>query len=278
MKTPEPRRLSLLPACALVLVMVAMTSACDSSKSADAPAKAMDTTTDTGLVIQDQVLGEGEAATSTSAVAVHYTGWLFDESQEDNKGTQFDSSLTRNKPFEFPLGQGRVIKGWDQGVVGMKVGGKRRLIIPSELGYGARGAGRDIPPNSTLMFDIELLALDSVTIIEHKIGSGDEAQSGNRVSVDYTGWLYDQDAMSNKGKKFDSSVDRGQKFSFVLGQGNVITGWDIGVKGMKVGGKRTLIIPASMAYGARGAGKDIPPNAKLVFDVELFDVTGSAVQ
>lgn len=277
MKTPERRYL--LPACALVLLTTAFLSACgDSTDSAKGSSKAMNTTTEAGLVIQDQVVGKGAEAKESSAVAVHYTGWLFDESQPEKKGDQFDSSLTLNRPFEFVLGQGRVIKGWDQGVVGMKVGGKRRLIIPSALGYGAKGAGQKIPPNSTLMFDIELLALDSVTIIEQKIGDGAEAQPGMRVSVDYTGWLYDEEALSHKGKKFDSSIDRGQKFGFVLGQGNVITGWDQGVKGMKVGGKRTLEIPASMAYGARGAGRDIPPNAKLVFDVELFDVTGSAVQ
>ncbi len=101
------------------------------------------------------------------------------------------------------------------------------------------------------------------------VGSGTEAVAGKRVSVDYTGWL---DNKGEKGQKFDSSVDRGQKFSFGLGAGQVIKGWDEGVAGMKVGGKRTLFIPSELGYGSRGAGGVIPPNANLIFDVELFDV------
>jgi FKBP-type peptidyl-prolyl cis-trans isomerase FkpA len=102
-------------------------------------------------------------------------------------------------------------------------------------------------------------------------GSGDEAKSGP-VLVHYTGWLHDPSAADGHGKKFDSSVDRRQPFEFVLGAGQVIRGWDEGVKGMKVGGKRTLIIPPEMGYGARGAGGVIPPNATLVFDVELVEI------
>ncbi len=103
-------------------------------------------------------------------------------------------------------------------------------------------------------------------------GSGAEAKPGNRVQVHYTGWLYDPTAPNNRGKKFDSSKDRGQPFSFGLGQGEVIRGWDEGVQGMKVGGTRVLTIPAEMGYGARGAGGVIPPNATLVFEVELLGV------
>ena len=93
-----------------------------------------------------------------------------------------------------------------------------------------------------------------------------------KVTVHYTGWLYDETAGNKHGSQFDSSRDHGEPFSFVLGAGNVITGWDQGVAGMRVGGKRTLLIPAALGYGARGAGDDIPPNASLVFDVELLDV------
>jgi FKBP-type peptidyl-prolyl cis-trans isomerase FkpA len=100
-----------------------------------------------------------------------------------------------------------------------------------------------------------------------KVGTGDEATRGKKVTVHYTGWLYNN---GEKGKKFDSSVDRGEPFSFNLGAGEVIPGWDQGVAGMKVGGKRTLIIPANLGYGARGAGGVIPPNATLIFDVELL--------
>jgi len=108
--------------------------------------------------------------------------------------------------------------------------------------------------------------------IDVKQGTGEEAVPGKVVVVHYTGWLYDAAAADQHGAKFDSSVDRGQPFSFKLGGGQVIKGWDEGVAGMKVGGKRTLVIPPEMGYGARGAGGVIPPNATLVFDVELLDV------
>lgn len=112
--------------------------------------------------------------------------------------------------------------------------------------------------------------------IDKKIGTGEEAVTGKTVNVHYTGWLYDANAPENKGKKFDSSYDRDDHFSFLLGAGRVIKGWDQGVAGMKVGGQRTLIIPPDMAYGARGAGNVIPPNATLIFDVELVGLQESA--
>jgi len=113
-------------------------------------------TTASGLKIQDTKAGTAATPTTGQTCVMHYTGWLYENGA---KGQKFDSSLDRGQPFEFPLGQGRVIKGWDEGVASMKVGGKRTLIIPPELGYGARGAGGVIPPNATLMFDVELLAV-----------------------------------------------------------------------------------------------------------------------
>ncbi len=107
---------------------------------------------------------------------------------------------------------------------------------------------------------------------DNKLGDGAQAVAGQHVTVHYTGWLYDEAAPDNKGKKFDSSRDRNDSFDFPLGAGHVIKGWDVGVEGMKVGGQRTLIIPANMGYGTRGAGGVIPPNATLVFDVELLGV------
>jgi FKBP-type peptidyl-prolyl cis-trans isomerase len=101
--------------------------------------------------------GTGSEAVAGKSVVVHYTGWLYDTSKADSRGAKFDSSRDRSEPFTFPLGAGRVIKGWDEGVAGMKVGGRRTLVIPPGLGYGARGAGGVIPPNATLIFDVELL-------------------------------------------------------------------------------------------------------------------------
>jgi FKBP-type peptidyl-prolyl cis-trans isomerase FkpA len=121
----------------------------------------------------------------------------------------------------------------------------------------------------------ENTAMTSITTLQKNdtaVGTGREAEPGFNVSVHYTGWLYDEKAADHKGKKFDSSVDRGQPFKFDLGAGQVIQGWDEGFAGMKIGGKRTLIIPSEMGYGARGAGGVIPPNATLIFDVELLDV------
>jgi FKBP-type peptidyl-prolyl cis-trans isomerase FkpA len=111
-----------------------------------------------------------------------------------------------------------------------------------------------------------------LTVIDHKLGTGAEAKSGMEVLVHYTGWLYDKDARDQHGAKFDSSRDGGTPFSFPLGAGRVIPGWDQGVVGMRVGGTRTLLIPAELGYGANGAGDDIPPNASLVFDIELLEV------
>jgi FKBP-type peptidyl-prolyl cis-trans isomerase len=107
----------------------------------------------------DTTTGTGAEATSGRSVLVHYTGWLYDAGVADRKGTKFDSSRDRNEPFEFALGAGEVIRGWDEGVKGMKVGGKRTLTIPPDMGYGARGAGGVIPPNATLLFEVELLAV-----------------------------------------------------------------------------------------------------------------------
>src|ERR1044071_5516724 len=113
----------------------------------------------TSLQVADSKVGTGAAATSGKQVSVHYTGWLYDPKAADRHGRKFDSSRHRGEPFSFKLGARQVISGWDQGVSGMKVGGTRTLIIPSELGYGSRGAGSAIPPHSTLVFDVELLGV-----------------------------------------------------------------------------------------------------------------------
>jgi peptidylprolyl isomerase len=114
------------------------------------------TTTGSGLQYEDTVEGTGASPTSGQTCVMHYTGWLWVNGQ---KGKKFDSSVDRGEPFEFPIGKGRVIKGWDEGVASMKIGGKRTLLIPAALGYGERGAGGAIPPGATLLFEVELLGL-----------------------------------------------------------------------------------------------------------------------
>ena len=128
----------------LFAVLLSLTLAAGSAFAADA------------LIKTDTAIGKGKEAVAGKVVVVHYTGWLRDAKAEKQHGKQFDSSVGRG-PFSFALGAGRVIKGWDEGVAGMKVGGKRTLVIPSELAYGARGAGGVIPPDATLIFDVELL-------------------------------------------------------------------------------------------------------------------------
>ncbi len=233
-------------------------------------------TTDSGLQYIDTVVGDGESPKQGDKVVVHYTGKLED-------GTKFDSSIDRNRPFEFTIGVGQVIRGWDEGVMSMRVGGKRTLTIPSELAYGERGAGKVIPPNATLVFDVELIEIKEMYVdtdfslpgkeintesglrmIEHVAGSGDKPKSGQSVSVHYRGYLPDN-------TQFDSSHDRGKPFVFNVGEGRVIKGWDEAILDMNVGSKRTLIIPPELGYGTRGAGRSIPPNATLIFEVELID-------
>lgn len=236
--------------------------------------------TASGLAYTEIEAGDGPTPQVGDIVAVHYTGTL-------TNGVVFDSSHQRNEPISFPLGMGRVIAGWDEGIGLMKQGGKARLTIPPELGYGAQGAGGVIPPNATLIFDVELVdilpgapanptAVDEadytttesgLQYYDFTVGDGASPQAGQTVVVHYTGWLLDG------GTKFDSSLDRGQAFPFTIGVGQVIPGWDEGVMSMQVGGKRQLVIPSDLAYGPGGAGGGvIPPNATLVFEVELLDV------
>lgn len=139
----------------------------------------------------------------------------------------------------------------------------RTLLLALSLTLLAACTPPGPPPGGSVA---ELQRLDT------RAGTGTVATSGSDVTVHYTGWLYDENAPDKHGVKFDSSVDRGQPFTFLLGAGQVIRGWDEGVAGMKVGGKRTLLIPADLGYGSNGAGGVIPPGASLVFDVELLDV------
>lgn len=144
----------------------ALVAGCNAGTSTDAPAdkptNAPTPMTNSGITTlqtTDTTPGAGAEARPGMTVSVHYTGWLYDPSAADKKGKKFDSSKDHNQPFEFPLGAGQVIEGWDRGVAGMKVGGSRVLTIPPAMGYGARGAGSDIPPNATLLFEVDLLGV-----------------------------------------------------------------------------------------------------------------------
>jgi len=264
--------------------MICIISSCSSKEQdnniEENKGEILEVTTDSGLKYIDEKIGTGDSPNKGDLLVVHYTGTLED-------GTKFDSSHDRNQPIEFPIGMGRVIKGWDEGLSTMKVGGKRKLIIPSNLGYGVRGAGGIIPPDATLLFDVELIEIKPVVIdtdfslpgkevnyesglrtIIHKEGSGEKPVSGDNITVHYKGLLAD-------GTEFDSSHSRGKPFTFVVGQGRVIKGWDEGLLYMQVGEKRTLIIPPDLGYGERGAGGAIPPNATLIFEVELIKIENS---
>jgi FKBP-type peptidyl-prolyl cis-trans isomerase len=230
-----------------------------------------------GLEIWDVKEGKGDAVTINDEVTVHYTGWL-----TDKDATVFDSSVTDNEPITFKL-KG-LIKGWQEGIQGMKPGGVRRLKVPAELAYGNKKVG-PIPANSELIFEIELLKVkvppsaklarpkldakewkkqkSGLEIWDVKEGKGEPAKADSTVVIHYTGWLTD-----DAGTVFDSSLDRDKKAEFPLE--SLIKGWQEGIPGMKPGGVRRLKIPADLAYGEKGR-PGIPGGSTLVFEIELFE-------
>ena len=232
-----------------------------------------------GLKVYDEKAGTGKPAMVGATLKTHYTGWLL-------SGRKFGSSKDYGKPLEVVLGNGKLIKGWEQGLDGMREGGVRWLRVAPAMGYGAT-AYTMIPSNSTLIFRVELVEseVDSAVVANMdffpdtttltlvngsdglryaivKPGEGEPAKSGSTVRVHYTGWLVN-------GYKFDSSRDRNQEFSFRLGSGRVIPGWEQGVAGMLPGEKRILIVPPGLGYGARAAGP-IPGGSTLIFAVEYL--------
>lgn len=250
----------------------------DASSAGTAASTVGDTiTTASGLRYIIWRKGSGPKAETGDNVFVHYTGRLL-------SGEPFDNSYDRGRPFDFPLGGGRVIKGWDEGIAYLQVGDSATLIIPAQMGYGHVDRP-GIPANSTLIFDVQLMdvkktvkpvpfdtkgrdtltTLSGLKYIRLNETKGEQAVAGKNVSVHYTGYLLN-------GNVFDSSISRGQPISFPLGQGRVIKGWDEGIALLKVGEKARLIIPSALAYGERGAGGLIPPGADLIFDVELVEV------
>jgi peptidylprolyl isomerase len=236
------------------------------------------TTTDSGLRYTVTEQGDGETPETGQIVQVHYTGKLAD-------GTVFDSSREYGEPIAFPLGQGFVIPGWDEGISYLSVGSKAKLVIPPELAYSELGVAGVIPPNATLYFDVELLDIlpgspeaptavadsnfvttdSGLQYADLTEGSGTSPATGQIVAIHYTGWLED-------GTKFDSSLDRGMPFVFPVGEDYIIPGLDEGLSSMKVGGRRQLIVPADLAYGEEGIGDVIPANANLIFEIELLEI------
>ena len=150
--------------CSVLLVSLVLLGGCQQDRGTATTTMAADAALTQGdnmsLQQTDTKVGTGAPMKKGQTAVVHYTGWLFSAGASDNKGTKFDSSVDRGQPFSFPLGAGNVIKGWDEGVLGMQVGGKRTLIIPPEMGYGARGAGGVIPGGATLVFEVELLGIE----------------------------------------------------------------------------------------------------------------------
>lgn len=215
--------------------------------------------------------GKGVSAKAGDMVDVHYRGTFIN-------GVGFDNSYDRKEPLHVVLGRTRLIQGFTDGLKDIKAGEKRKLTIPSTLGYGDAARG-PIPGGSTLIFEIEAVAITPKAKLEAdkkkeikllKLedtvkGTGQEAKDGDTVEVHYTGMFTD-------GKKFDSSKDRGQPMTIKLGSGQVIKGFDYGILGMKVGGTRKVTIPPEMGYGAQGAGGVIPPNTTLVFELELVSI------
>ena len=233
----------------------------------------------TELLIEDLVVGSGSPVGVGDFLIMDYVGVSY------STGLQFDASWDRGSPFPFELGAGRVIQGWDQGIVGMSVGGRRSLTIPPELAYGENGSGSgSIGPNETLVFVVDLVAsvpanlekptvaLTSESTTELKTndsseGSGATVQPGNVVYIHYVG------VSASTGEQFDSSWDRGRSefIGYISGTGNVIQGLDEGLLGMQVGGRRTVVIPPDLAYGENGAGDGlIAPNETLIFTVDLL--------
>ena len=243
-----------------------------------------------GVKYRDMTEGQGEVCPHGVKVKMNYTGWLTD-------GTEFDSS--KGKPVEFELDG--LIQGWQFGIPGMKPGGVRKLVISPDMGYGHQKQAK-IPPGSTLIFEVELVSsspgprprrspapTDLTKLFDGtapnaedpelkpmgdkglkyrdlKEGDGPEVPAGAKIVADYIGWR------ASDGHKFDTSWKEGGKPFTANLSGGVIPGWMHGIPGMKVGGIRKLVIPAELAYGPKGAGSDIPPNAALVFEIEVLGI------
>lgn len=232
---------------------------------------------DAAVKIEDLKIGrdfKGDPAAWTAAkgdlLVVSYKGTL-------EGGRVFDQNAgPKDQPFVFWLGKGEVIKGWDQGLVGMRKGGTRKIVVPPALAYGERGVG-PVPANATLTFEVILHDIvkpgEERTLVVEDVrkGTGESAIAGDVVVVHYVGKFAN-------GKTFDSSKDRGTPFRLELGKGGVIPGWDQGLEGARAGIVRKLRIPPALGYGARGVSGLIGPNQVLNFEIEVLEVVKTVAQ
>lgn len=236
-----------------LLVSVLLLTGCDSSSNESGE-----------LIVTDVVTGTGRVVERGQTLITSYVGRFTD-------GTQFDSSSEAGTDWVFTLGVGQVIKGWDQGLGGMKVGGTRKLEIPSHLAFGKSGQCFSddtcaVPPNTDVIYEVTVIDIfDEVQIEDLVEGDGAVAETGDVVFMEYIGTL-------RNGDVFDTTSLSGTEFFFTLGTGSVIPGWDQGVPGMKVGGTRRLTIPPILAYGPSQINtslRTVPSYSVLIFEIEL---------
>lgn len=291
-------RLKFLPHAVVALALGIAVAACGDSPTAPQPFSFDDVVfadelsvdqsdfdqTDSGLYYHDEVEGAGPQVTAESIVQLHYTLWLPD-------GSLLGDTRQGGQPASWDLAQTSLIEGFREGLLGMREGGVRILVLPPELAYGEAGAGDAIPPNSGLVFRIEVVSVtsafdvndvvfaDELTVMvadlqetesglyfyDDVVGSGPQPVDGSTVGVHYRVWLPDATLLAD-------TRDSGDPVEVILGVDSLIPGFEEGLLGMKEGGTRILVIPPELAYGSSGQG-DVPPNSGLVFQVEMLTVT-----
>lgn len=256
------------------LACVAALTACGAPASTN---KAEDLPPQPAYLKTELAAGSGDQVVANDLVQVTYSTFLYDSTKPNSRGAQVDGSPSAI----YAIGTGRWLPGADQGVIGMRKGGTVQLVLPSNLAYGVYtyknpAFTTGVAANTPVVMEITVLGISKpspsaqVTIIDKTIGTGAEVSATKTLVVHYTGWVYDKTAADQHGTKFDSSVDKGTPFEFTLSS-SVIEGWKRGVVGMKVGGKRTLIIPPELGYGFT-AQTNIPAGSTLIFDIELLSI------
>jgi FKBP-type peptidyl-prolyl cis-trans isomerase len=254
----------------VVLALLAPSFGCDRSNK---------WTTESGLQVTELAEGEGETPEKGDILKLRYTGWYLD-------GKQFDSTDKLSEPSAVRFGYGNLLPGLEEGVATMRKGGKRILILPPELAFGKEGRPGVVPPDQWVKFEVELVDIEpgpppvvpwndagmeivttktGLQIVEYKIGDGDYPKIGDTVVVSYSGFLDD-------GTLFDTTAYSAQPIEFVLTPKTLIPGWVEALLTMRVGGARKIIVPPFLGYGEKGFGKTVPPNATLVYDMELLDI------